>query len=179
MPFDSYLSKLKTFANSECPPPPPPPPKAPTIEKSEIPDYALNCTSKEKVTMVRLATASATTGTLRLSPFDTWCSGRPVPMVWFYPVTVDTETLVSSLALVLETGFQHLCGRYSGNRPATAIELSNVGLPLYINQSEKSFSNATEHLPGAGAASTATFYNRDAHEVMSGTLYSTARALCC
>lgn len=72
--------------------PPPPPTLAPTPVEVETHNISLS---------VKDAASAAARGPIKLSPFDTWAMGRPIPMIWFYPATVGTEALLEALQKTL------------------------------------------------------------------------------
>mmetsp|Transcript_102075 Transcript_102075/g.284165 ORF Transcript_102075/g.284165 Transcript_102075/m.284165 type:complete len:494 (+) Transcript_102075:63-1544(+) len=111
-------------------------------------------------TCIQLLDNAATTGRLELSPFDQmlYSPAKPIPMVWFYKETLDSDALLSALKLTLKA-YPVFCGRYAS--PPTAVELNNAGVPVEIRMAHKSdipVLEAVAHLPTSPEATSPCFF---------------------
>jgi hypothetical protein len=88
-----------------------------------------------------------------LSSLDLTNRGRPIPMVWFYRRTLDSDRLLAALEATLAE-YPVLCGRYAAASMApalpgsatAAVDLSNAGVPVVISEA-----GAARQDAGAGA----------------------------
>ena len=105
----------------------------------------------------------SSSGSLQLTPYDHSCGGRAIPELWFYEANLDDAALIAALEQTLSI-YPVLAGRYSSSRNTAngplAVDLTNVGVPVYISSCEMTLADAVAHMP----KSSPTFFDRGVHE---------------
>eukprot|EP00854_Cymbomonas_tetramitiformis_P018593 gene18593-22200_t len=88
--------------------------------------------------------------------------------MWFFDVTLDFAALLAALQQTL-AAYPVLCGRYAS--PPSAIELSNVGVPVQICTAspDTPLSEALAPLPTSSSRTSPIFFSRAAHEIFVPT----------